>query len=260
MEGRPRIVLFTVEDLEFVPDLLDPVVAEWRGAIVKVFVSRSLFDMRFFRKRLAFLLKNGYPFCIRLADMRRFVQMKLRGVGRRRGARTMVEYLRVKGVDAEYISEIHSDATLGRMAALNADVFLFAAFDKIARAPFLAIPRLGTFNVHMGKLPEHRGGLSAFWVLRFGDTHAGVSVHRAVEELDAGEIVAESRFPVKTNSMFVLMHQTFEAGAATISTALTRLMEGGWTPISTTGRPTGYFRIPEAEDFKEFYRRGCRLI
>jgi len=172
----------------------------------------------------------------------------------------MVDYLSLKGIDAEYISEIHSDAALRRLRMLDADIFLFTAFDKIAHQPFLAIPRIGTFNVHMGKLPEHRGGLSAFWVLRFGDTHAGVSVHRAVQELDAGEIVAESRFPVTTNSMFVLMHQTFEVGAATINTALTRLSAGVWTPVSTVGRPSGYFRIPEARDIREFYRRGCRLI
>jgi folate-dependent phosphoribosylglycinamide formyltransferase PurN len=260
VRSQSRIVLFTVDDLDFVPVLLDPVIARWGPAIVKAYVSRSLFDFKFFRKKATELLRAGYPFCIRLGDLVGFVRMKVAGGGRSRGARNMVDYLRKKGIDAEYVTEIHSENALARFRALNGDIFLFAAFDKIAKPPFLSIPRIGTFNTHMGKLPEHRGGLSAFWVLRFGDAEAGITVHRAVEKLDAGEIVAETRFPVTTTSMFALMHETFQRGAETINTALTRLTEGGWTPVDTAGRPTGYFRIPERKDFREFYRRGCRLI
>jgi folate-dependent phosphoribosylglycinamide formyltransferase PurN len=256
-----RIVLFTVDDLEFVPDLLEPVIAEWGGSIVKAYVSRSLFDFKDLKKRLPTLLKSGYPFCIRPGDLLRFVRMKLwGGQSRKRGASNMLSWLRAKQLDADYVGDIHCASMLAELEALQADVFLFGAFDKIAKTPVLSIPRLGTFNVHMGKLPEHRGGLSAFWVLRFGDKEAGMTVHRAVEKLDAGEIVAETRFPVTTNSMDELMRQTFRAGAHTINTALDRLAEGGWTPVSTEGRPSAYYRIPTGEDFREFYKRGCRLI
>jgi methionyl-tRNA formyltransferase len=139
-------------------------------------------------------------------------------------------------------------------------VFVFLLFDKIAGPKFLSLPRLGTFNLHMGKLPEHRGGLSAFWVLRFGDDEAGATLHRAVPELDAGEIVAEVRLPVRTKSMHELMKETFSAAGPMVVRALDRIEAGHWTPVDTAGRPTGYYYIPTREDFRAFYARGCRLI
>jgi folate-dependent phosphoribosylglycinamide formyltransferase PurN len=256
-----RIVVFTVDDLEFVPDLLEPVIDCWGESIIKAYVSRSLFDFQYFRRNAMKLLREGYPFCIRLPDLLRFAAMKIWwGHAHRRNVRNMVDFLRTKKLDAEYIAEIDSEEVLATLKALHADVFLFAAFDRIARHSFLSIPRIGTFNTHMGKLPEYRGGLSAFWVLRFGDADAGITVHRAVEKLDAGDIVAETRFPVTTRSMFELMHETFAMGAATVNKALNRLARGDWEPISTDGRTTAYFRIPKGKDFEEFYRRGCRLI
>ncbi|MCH7860615.1 MAG: hypothetical protein IH998_02760, partial [Proteobacteria bacterium] len=94
------------------------------------------------------------------------------------------------------------------MRALNADLFLFCPFDRIAGPKFLEIPRIGTFNLHLGKLPEYRGGLHAFWVLRQGDPEAGATIHRVTTELDAGDVVAEKRFPVTTRCMRTLMADT----------------------------------------------------
>jgi methionyl-tRNA formyltransferase len=227
---------------------------------VAAYVSRSLFNLRFFRKRAWSLVKDGFPFCIRAGDLGRYVGMKWGGRARRRQAVTMIEYLRKRGLTPEYIDDVRSESALANLRALDADVFIFCPFDKIVGPAFLSIPRLGTFNAHMGKLPEHKGGLSAFWVLRFGDAEAGMTVHRAVEELDAGEIVAETRFPVTTRSMYELMHETFDVGGHTVARALGKLVQGGWTPVDTEGRASGYYRIPTRRDFREFYARGNRLI
>jgi hypothetical protein len=155
------IALFTVNDLEFEPELLKPVLERWGRSVVKVYVSRSVFDFRFLCKRAAALLKEGYLFCIRPADLAGFAinegLVGPRAQARRKG------YGRVssekKGFEADCIDEIESPVTLARLRAHQADIFLFATFDKIAKGEFLSIPRLGT-NTHMGKLPEHRGGLS----------------------------------------------------------------------------------------------------
>jgi hypothetical protein len=174
-----RIVLFTVNDLEFEPELLEPVLERWGRSVVRVYVSRSVFDFRFLCKRAAALLKEGYPFCIRPADLAGFAIMKAwSGHARKRGAKSMVEFLRKKGFEADCIDEIESPVTLARLRGHQADIFLFATFDKIAKGEFLSIPRLGTFNTHMGKLPEHRGGLSAFWVLRLQRRGDGPPGHR----------------------------------------------------------------------------------
>ena len=67
-------------------------------------------------------------------------------------------------------------------------------------------------------------------------------MHRAVPELDAGEIVAEVRLPVRTKSMHELMNATFSAAGPMVAQALDRIEAGSWTPVDTAGRPTGYYR------------------
>jgi folate-dependent phosphoribosylglycinamide formyltransferase PurN len=250
-----RIVLFTVENAEFAPLVLGPVLDRRGPEVVAAFVSRSLFSWGWLKKRAGFLIRNRYPFCIRPGDWARYARGTL---GARRG--TVVQYLRGRGVAAEYLDEIRTEATRERLRRLDADVFLFLLFDKIAGPKFLAIPRLGAFNLHMGKLPEHRGGLSAFWVLRFGDAEAGATLHRAIPELDAGEIVAEVRLPVRTGSMRELMTETVAAAGPMVVQALDRIDAGSWTPVDTSGRPEGYYYIPTRDDFDAFYARGCRLV
>jgi folate-dependent phosphoribosylglycinamide formyltransferase PurN len=250
-----RIVLFTVENAEFAPMVLEPVLGRRGDEVVAAFVSRSLFSWGWLKKRAGFLIRNRYPFCIRPDDWARYARKTL--AGRRP---TVLEYLRGRGIAAEYIDEIRTEATRARLSRLDADVFLFLLFDKIAGPRFLSIPRLGTFNLHMGKLPEHRGGLSAFWVLHFGDDEAGATLHRAVPELDAGEIVAEVRLPVRTRSMQELMRETVSAAGPMVVQALDRIEAGHWPPVDTSGRPTGYYYIPGRDDFRAFYARGCRLI
>jgi folate-dependent phosphoribosylglycinamide formyltransferase PurN len=250
-----RIVLFTVENAEFGPLVLGPVLDRRGPEVVGAFVSRSLFSWPWLRKRAGFLIRNRYPFCIRPGDWARYARKAL--AGRRR---TVVGYLRDRGIAADYLDEIRSEATRERLRRLDADVFLFLLFDKIGGPKFLSIPRLGTFNLHMGKLPEHRGGLSAFWVLRFGDVEAGATLHRAVPELDAGEIIDEIRIPVRTNSMNELMTATAAAAGPMVAQALDRIETGHWAPLDTSGRPVGYYYVPASDDFRAFYARGCRLI
>lgn len=253
-----RIVVFTIENTEFVRPLLDPLIESRGHEIVSVFVSRAAYGWRFLRRRAGFMLRNRYPFCIRLDDWKRCVGASVNSWHNRDGS--LVKTLRAKGISAHYIKEVRTERTREQLRALNADVFLFCPFNKIVGPKFLAIPRIGTYNLHLGKLPEYRGGFHAFWVLRFGDTQAGVTVHRVTEELDAGDIIIERRFPVRTNSMHDLMDDTIRTAAPMVVEALDRIEAEDWRPVETAGRSAAYYMLPTREDFLAFYERGCRLV
>jgi folate-dependent phosphoribosylglycinamide formyltransferase PurN len=251
-----RVILFTLEENRFTPILLHPILERFGNRIIAAYLSKETHVVsRFLLRQAWFLAKNLYPFCISPRDLIRYA---LRPRPAFQG--TVLEFLRSRGIDAEYLTEIRSAATRERMAAHQPDVFLFCPFDKIAGPKFLSIPRLGTYNTHLGKLPEHRGGLGAFWVLRFGEPDAGAAFHRAILEVDAGEIIAEVRFPVTTRSMEQLMLDTVRAAGPMVVDGLEKLESGHYSPIDIRGRPVGYHILPSREDFRAFYRRGCRLI
>ena len=56
---------------------------------------------------------------------------------------------------------------------------------------FLAIPRLGTLNIHPSLLPRWRGASPVQRTLEAGDKKSGVSVLWTVSKMDAGPIAAQ---------------------------------------------------------------------
>jgi folate-dependent phosphoribosylglycinamide formyltransferase PurN len=257
-----RIALFTVNDVDFVLRLLDPLLRQRGHQVVGAYLSNAILDWKRLRRRAGFFIRNRYPFCISTGDWLRFsnalVRSRLKGV---HGHRNISDYLASYGISSRRVRDINAPESLDYFKSLNADLFLFAPFGQIAQPPFLNIPRLGVYNVHLGKIPEHKGALSAFWVLRFGHELAGASIHKCASKVDEGDIVEEIRLPVaSTRSMKELMFRTVDATAPALVRAVGRIEAGGWTPVDTFGRETGYFFYPARSDFAEFYRRKCRLI
>jgi methionyl-tRNA formyltransferase len=61
----------------------------------------------------------------------------------------------------------------------------------------LAAPRIGSFNLHPGPLPDYAGLNAPSWAIYCGEMRHGVTLHRMVPELDAGPIAYEARFDIE---------------------------------------------------------------
>lgn len=77
---------------------------------------------------------------------------------------------------------------------LGADVVVAVAYGLIVPEPMLA-ERLW-LNVHPSLLPRWRGAAPVERCLIAGESETGVTVIKLVEELDAGPVAAQERFPV----------------------------------------------------------------
>jgi folate-dependent phosphoribosylglycinamide formyltransferase PurN len=67
---------------------------------------------------------------------------------------------------------------------------------RILTPAVFTIPPLGMINIHQGKIPFYRGGACAFWALYDGATELGVTVHKVVAAVDAGEILRQATLPL----------------------------------------------------------------
>lgn len=97
------------------------------------------------------------------------------------------------------VDDIHAAETLETVRVFAADLGLSLG------APFLrpslfSLPRLGTLNLHKGKLPEYRGMPPAFWELWNDETSVGCTVHWIDAKLDTGPIVIADAVPRKAYS------------------------------------------------------------
>ena len=97
-----------------------------------------------------------------------------------------------KTVDHLELKDINTDASLAQLTAYHPNVFIIAGYSTIFKAPLLAIPSLGTLNLHAGPLPEYRGGSPLNWQIINGESKAGISVIRVDEGIDTGPVLAET--------------------------------------------------------------------
>ncbi len=101
-----------------------------------------------------------------------------------------------RSLDVLGAEDVNDAASLARLRATGADLFVVAEFGQMLRAPLLAIPALGSINLHSSLLPRHRGAAPVVAALLAGDAETGVSVQRVVLRLDAGPVLAARREPV----------------------------------------------------------------
>lgn len=90
--------------------------------------------------------------------------------------------------------------------ALEADLIVTAAFGQILPKELLEQPRLGSVNVHASLLPKYRGGAPIHQAIIDGEKETGVTIMYMVEQLDAGDIIAQRAIPITdeddTGTMF----------------------------------------------------------
>lgn len=79
-------------------------------------------------------------------------------------------------------------ASPAELAQFRPDVSLVMAYGHILKDEFIAVPRLGTLNLHTSVLPRYRGASPIQTAIASGETATGVTLMRIVRALDAGPV------------------------------------------------------------------------
>ncbi|HTU93873.1 MAG TPA: polysaccharide deacetylase family protein [Gemmataceae bacterium] len=87
------------------------------------------------------------------------------------------------------VPDIHAPEVLEEIRAFDPNLGLSLAA-PILRHDLFAIPRLGTVNLHKGKVPEYRGMPPAFWEMWNDEESVGCTVHWVEQKLDTGPIAS----------------------------------------------------------------------
>lgn len=91
---------------------------------------------------------------------------------------------------------VNAPEVLLMLQQFQPDLFLTVAYGQIFRNAFLAIPRLGTLNVHASLLPKYRGSAPYQWALLHGETQTGITIIEVVRKLDAGPMLKQASLPI----------------------------------------------------------------
>lgn len=87
-------------------------------------------------------------------------------------------------------------AVVAALAALQPD-FLFSFYYRLMlKAPLLALPKRGAYNMHGSLLPKYRGRVPVNWAIIHGERETGATLHEMVEKPDAGGVLAQQAVPI----------------------------------------------------------------
>ncbi len=120
-----------------------------------------------------------------------FVEFAAPRLGRRRVAGPLAAAARARGLPAFVVDDINGPRARAALEAAQPDLIVTCHFDQILQPEVIALAARGGINLHPSMLPLHRGPMPCFWAAAEGNGEFGVSVHRLVERVDAGAVVAQ---------------------------------------------------------------------
>lgn len=146
------------------------------------------------------------------------------------------------------------ETIIKRIKNLNPDFLIVEDYGLILPKKLLDIPKYAPLNIHHSLLPKYRGPSPAPFVILNGDKISGVSIIRMIEEVDAGDILAQKEYTLSedetTDSLLTKLN---EMGGELVVEVIKQYLEGSAKPTPQDNskasltkhftRQDGYFDI-----------------
>ncbi|MBK6846853.1 MAG: methionyl-tRNA formyltransferase [Proteobacteria bacterium] len=129
-----------------------------------------------------------------------------RGRGRVLAAPAVKQVAEALGFPVLQPRRVRAPESVAALAALQADLFVVAAFGQILSAELLALPRLGCVNVHASLLPRYRGAAPINWAVLRGEAQSGVTIMLMDQGIDTGAVLAREPIALRADETAGSLH------------------------------------------------------
>ena len=138
---------------------------------------------------------------------------------------------------------------VAELSALRPE-FLFSFYYRLMlKAPLLALPPQGAWNMHGSLLPRYRGRVPVNWAIIHGERETGATLHRMLEKPDAGSILAQQAVPILPDDTATdVFHKVTLAAEMALDRVLPELLAGSAQEIQQDLAAGSYFGGRNAED------------
>jgi len=102
------------------------------------------------------------------------------------------------------------------VSELKPDFLIVIAFGKILPENVLALPRLGTINVHASLLPKYRGPAPIQWAVINGEKETGVCTQLMEKQLDTGDLLLSVKESIKPDDTAGDLHDRLAVKGAMV--------------------------------------------
>ncbi len=137
------------------------------------------------------------------------------------------EYALTHGLEVYQPTKMRDGSALEIVEKLQPELTVVAAYGRILPEDILAVPPLGSINVHSSILPQYRGAAPINWAILDGCRETGVTIMHMAKELDAGDIICVKKTEILPDeNAQELTHRLALLGADALEEAVAQLANG----------------------------------
>ena len=141
------------------------------------------------------------------------------------------------------------------------DWFVVIAFGHILKKKHLALPRLGSLNLHASLLPRHRGPAPIQWSIIKGDAETGVTTMLMDEGLDSGDVLLSARTAIQSCDTSASLHDRLAImGADLLIETLAALAADRIKPVAQEHAAATYAPLLTKADGQIKWSQSARQI
>ena len=155
-------------------------------------------------------------------------------------------------------NNINCEENILKIKKMKPDVIVIIAGNQIIKKEILQIPKFGVINAHSSLLPNYKGLMPTFWVLKNNEKYTGVTLYKLTEGIDDGPIISSQLIEITSEmSQSDLIVLCKDVANKLIVESLPLLS----TSTSYEKNHGGsYYSFPKRNDVIEFYKSGKKFF
>ena len=159
---------------------------------------------------------------------------------------------------------INTPETIAYVQGLQPDVIISHCIHQYFGKKLRDIPRLGSYLLHIGVLPEYRGLYSPFWTMHNADfENFGYTLFRLTDGLDTGTAYVQgllNNVDIANDNHAIIEYKAVFASMPRIAEFLTNLENGTAASIERPNAVPGYYSYPGLTDHIRQRIRVARAV
>ncbi|UDG81127.1 Bifunctional polymyxin resistance protein ArnA [Candidatus Hartigia pinicola] len=157
--------------------------------------------------------------------------------------------------------DVNHPLWIERIRALKPDIIFSFYYRKLLSNTMLDLAPKGAFNLHSSLLPKYRGRASINWVLLNNERETGVTLHKMVAKVDAGDIVAQEKIMISNTDTALTLHiKTCKSAKVLLDKILPLIQLGSYKTIIQNESQASYFGRRTAENGLIDWNRSAKEV
>lgn len=146
-----------------------------------------------------------------------------------------------------------------KIKALNADIGVVCSYNQKLSAEFLKTTKMGYINSHPSMLPNYRGAMPYFHIIRNGEKRSGITLHFMDENFDTGPIIKQIEFDILPwETMGILFNRTTYMISDALVEVLNEIQNGKEIKKIPQSKENRFIEAPRVEgNFRLRWNKSC---